>query len=99
MKAFLVVMAASISSSSLQIVVQWQRVTQVMMVVAIISKNLVFEQSARPKKCPGCHLSHHVHKLGQPHIDCKGPASENQPESEIDKPCLVPGLSSLDVQI
>ena len=26
-----------------------------------------------------------------------GPTS-NQPESEIDKPCLVPGLSSLDAQ-
>ena len=66
--------------------------------VNLLKESGVRTRGARSRKCPGCHLSHHNHEFGQPHIDCTGPTS-NQPESEIDKPCLVPGLSSLDAQI
>ena len=66
--------------------------------VNLLEESGVRTRGARSRKCPGCHLPHHNHGFGQPHIDCTGPIS-NQPESEIDKPCLVSGLSSLDAQI
>ena len=67
--------------------------------VNLLKESGVQTRCARSRKGPGCHLPHHNHGFGQPHIDCTGPTSQNQSESETDKPCLVPGLSSLDAQI
>ena len=92
---FIVVMVASISRSSLQMA---ESDSSNDGDVNLLEESGVRTRGARSRKCPGCHLPHHNHGFGQPHIDCTGPTS-NQPESEINKPCLVSSLSSLDAQI